>query len=283
MIIGNKHFEDRGRTYVMGILNVTPDSLSDGGKYNTLDASLKHVEQMIDEGADIIDIGGESTRPGFQLVGDVEELKRLVPVVEAVKKRFDIPVSVDTFHDKVAKKVLDAGADMINDIWGLEYRENESSMAEIVAEYDASVCIMHNSEKTYTCENGDIESIPGINDEIVKELASKIELAKNAGIDDKKIMVDPGVGFAKDYAVNMSMIANIDMFTRLGYPVLLGTSKKSAIGLTLDLPIDERVEGTLATTAYAVMKGCSYVRVDDVKNNVRLIKMMEAILKYRTK
>ena len=283
MIIGNKHFEDRGRTYVMGILNVTPDSFSDGGKYNTLDASLKHVEQMIDEGADIIDIGGESTRPGFQLVGDEEELKRLVPVVEAVKKRFDIPVSVDTFHDKVAKKVLDAGADMINDIWGLEYRENESSMAEIVAEYDASVCIMHNSEKTYTCENGDIESIPGINDEIVKELASKIELAKNAGIDDKKIMVDPGVGFAKDYAVNMSMIANIDMFTRLGYPVLLGTSKKSAIGLTLDLPIDERVEGTLATTAYAVMKGCSYVRVHDVKNNVRLIKMMAAILKYRTK
>lgn len=283
MIIGNKHFEDRGRTYVMGILNVTPDSFSDGGKYNTLDASLKHVEQMIDEGADIIDIGGESTRPGFQLVGDEEELKRLVPVVEAVKKRFDIPVSVDTFHDKVAKKVLGAGADMINDIWGLEYRENESSMAEIVAEYDASVCIMHNSEKTYTCENGDIESIPGINDEIVKELASKIELAKNVGIDDEKIMVDPGVGFAKDYAVNMSMIANIDMFTRLGYPVLLGTSKKSAIGLTLDLPIDERVEGTLATTAYAVMKGCSYVRVHDVKNNVRLIKMMEAILKYRTK
>ena len=139
MIIGNKHFEDRGRTYVMGILNVTPDSFSDGGKYNTLDASLKHVEQMIDEGADIIDIGGESTRPGFQLVGDEEELKRLVPVVEAVKKRFDIPVSVDTFHDKVAKKVLDAGADMINDIWGLEYRENESSMAEIVAEYVKSM------------------------------------------------------------------------------------------------------------------------------------------------
>lgn len=282
MIIGNRHFEDRGRTYVMGILNVTPDSFSDGGKYNTLDASLKHVEQMIDEGADIIDIGGESTRPGFQLVGDEEELNRLVPVVEAVKKRFDIPVSVDTFHDKVAREVLDAGADMINDIWGLEYRENESSMAEIVAKYHASVCIMHNSEKKYTCENGDIEIIRGINDEIVKELASKIELAKKAGIDDKKIMIDPGVGFAKDYTVNMSMIANVDIFNKLGYPVLLGTSKKSAIGLTLDLPIDERVEGTLATTAYAVMKGCSYVRVHDVKSNVRLIKMMEAILKYRT-
>lgn len=281
MIIGEKHFDDSGRTYVMGILNVTPDSFSDGGKYNNIDAAVRHVERMIEDGADIIDIGAESTRPGFGLVGDEEELKRLIPVIDSIKKRFDIPLSVDTFHSRTANEALCAGADMINDIWGLKYRENDIPMAEVIKKNDAAVCIMHNSEKVYKCSDNDKAALRKINDDILGEIKESLDIAKHAGIDKEKIMIDPGVGFAKDYNVNMSMIANIEIFKHMGYPILLGTSNKSVIGLTLGLPVDERTEGTLATTACAVMGGCSFVRVHDVKSNVRLIKMLESVVKFR--
>lgn len=287
MIIGGKHFEDGGRTYVMGILNVTPDSFSDGGKYNSVDEAVRHAGRMIDEGADIIDIGAESTRPGFELVGDDEELKRLIPVIENIKKRFDIPVSVDTFHSRVAMEALNCGADMINDVWGLKYAGNDIPMAEVVEKSGAAVCIMHNSEHKYECKiyndkSADVKNVIGkINDDIFAELRESVDIAERAGISRDKIMIDPGVGFAKDYSVNMSMVANIDMFKSMGYPVLLGTSRKSVIGLTLDVPVNERMEGTLATTACAVLGGCSFVRVHDVGSNVKFIKMLESILEFK--
>lgn len=305
MIIGGKRFEDSGRTYVMGILNVTPDSFSDGGKYNRIEDAVRHAERMLSEGADIIDVGAESTRPGFELVGDDEELKRLVPVIENIKKRFDVPVSVDTFHSRVAKEALCCGADMINDVWGLKYAGNEIPMAEVVKNSGAAVCVMHNSEHTYACglnpesirmESGHDKSGDGkmldseaadvktlirqIHDDIYLDLKESIDIAKRAGIKRDKIMIDPGVGFAKDYGMNMSMIANIDMFRSMGFPVLLGTSRKSVIGLTLDVPVNERLEGTLATTACAVLGGCSFVRVHDVGSNVKFIKMFESLLKF---
>ncbi len=281
MVIGGKHFEDSGRTYVMGILNVTPDSFSDGGKYNSVDDALRHAERMIDEGADIIDIGAESTRPGFKLVGDDEELKRLVPVIENIKKRFDVPISVDTFHSRVAKEAMNCGADMINDVWGLKYSGNDIPMAEVVKSGGAAVCIMHNSEHKYESGGADRTLMGKINDSIFAELKESVYIAESAGIGRDKIMIDPGVGFAKDYSVNMSMVANIDIFKSIGYPVLLGTSRKSVIGLTLDVPVNERMEGTLATTACAVLGGCSFIRVHDVGSNVKFIKMLENILEFK--
>lgn len=281
MIIGNRTFDDRGRTYIMGILNVTPDSFSDGGRYNDTDRALFHAEQMLKDGADIIDVGGESSRPGFEMVGDDEELKRVIPVISEIKKRFDVPVSVDTFHSRVAKESAEAGADMINDIWGLNYRGNDISMAKVVKDTGVSVCIMHNNDEIYKAENVDKYTIDNNINNIINDLKKSVNLAKEYGIEDDRIMIDPGVGFAKDYAMNMAVIANIGRFFMLGYPILLGTSNKSVIGLALDLPIDERLFGTVATSVYAAGKGVQFLRVHDVKSNRQAALMAEKMLNYR--
>ncbi len=266
MKIGNKEFKIGSHTYIMGILNVTPDSFSDGGKFNTMDAALKQAERMIAEGADIIDIGGESTRPGYTLLSDEEEIARVVPTVEAVKKQFDIPVSVDTYKGNVAKAAIDAGADMINDIWGLKF---DDVMAGVIAESGLPCCLMHN-RKEPDYKNFMLD--------MLSDLYETVQIAEKAGIADEKIILDPGVGFGKTYENNLEVINKLEQLHALGYPVLLGTSRKSVIGLTLDLPVDERVEGTLATTVMGVMKKCSFVRVHDVKENKRVITMTEAIL-----
>lgn len=266
MKIGNKEFEIGNHTYIMGILNVTPDSFSDGGKFNTMDAALKQAERMILEGADIIDIGGESTRPGYTLLSDEEEIARVVPAIEAVKKQFDIPVSVDTYKGNVAKAAISAGADLINDIWGLKY---DNIMAGVIAESGLPCCLMHNRKE------------PDYKDfmqDMLSDLYETVQIAEKAGIADDKIILDPGVGFGKTYENNLEVINKLEQMHALGYPVLLGTSRKSVIGLTLDLPVDERVEGTLVTTVMGVMKKCSFVRVHDVKENKRAIAMTEAIL-----
>lgn len=266
MKIGNKEFEIGSHTYVMGILNVTPDSFSDGGKFNTMDAALKQAERMIAEGADIIDIGGESTRPGYTLLSDEEEISRVVPAIEAVKKQFDIPVSVDTYKGNVAKAAISAGADLINDIWGLKY---DDIMAAVIAESGLPCCLMHNRKE------------PDYKDfmqDMISDLYETVQIAEKAGIADDKIILDPGVGFGKTYENNLEVINKLEQMHALGYPILLGTSRKSVIGLTLDLPVDERVEGTLVTTVMGVMKKCSFVRVHDVKENKRAIAMTEAIL-----
>lgn len=266
MRIGNKEFDTAAHTYIMGILNVTPDSFSDGGKWNDRDRALKHVEDMIAEGMDIVDVGGESTRPGYTMLSDDEEIGRVVPIIEEIKSNFDIPISLDTYKSAVAKAGIAAGADLINDIWGLKYDQN---MAKVIAESGLSCCLMHNrKEPDYRDYMRDVAS----------DLEETIQIAKNAGISDERIILDPGVGFGKTYENNLEIINRLEELNRLGYPILLGTSRKSVIGLTLDLPADQRVEGTLVTTVMGVMKGCSFVRVHDVKENFRAVKMAEAII-----
>lgn len=266
MKIGNRTFDTAHRTYLMGILNVTPDSFSDGGQFNRLDAALRHAEEMVSEGADIIDIGGESTRPGHTVIPDQEEIDRVAPVVEAVKARFDVPVSIDTYKSPVAQAALQAGADLVNDIWGFRF---DPDMAELTARYGAACCLMHNRREAVY---GDLL------EDMCRDLQISVDLARGAGIPEEKIMVDPGVGFGKTYEMNLLVLRSLEVFRHLGLPVLLGASRKSVIGLTLDLPTDERLEGTLVTTVLAVLKGCAFVRVHDVKENLRAIRMAEAIL-----
>lgn len=266
MRIGNREFQTKGHTYVMGILNVTPDSFSDGGKWNERDRALRHVEEMLAEGADIIDVGGESTRPGYTKLPDEEEIARVVPVIEAVKAAFDVPVSLDTYKPEVALAGMSAGADLINDIWGLKY---EANMARVIAGSGLPCCLMHNREST------DYRSFVS---DVASELKESLRLAEEAGIAADRIILDPGIGFGKKYEQNLEILHHLDEIGKLGYPLLLGCSRKSVIGLTLGLPVEERLEGTLVTTAFGVIKGCMFVRVHDVKENVRAVKMAEAIL-----
>lgn len=196
MIIGNKKFGNH--TYVMGILNVTPDSFSDGGKFNNIDSALKHTEQLINDGADIIDVGGESTRPNYTKISDEEEIERVVPVIEKIKANFDVPVSIDTYKSKVAAAAVGAGADLVNDIWGLKYDKN---MAEVIAKSGAACCLMHNREKAEY--NSFVE-------DVLDDLRETIAIAKKTGIADDKIILDPGVGFAKSYEQNLIITNNVD-------------------------------------------------------------------------
>lgn len=269
MKIGSRVFDTENQTYIMGILNVTPDSFSDGGKWNKKDAALKHTEEMILEGADIIDIGGESARPGYTLLPDQEEIERVVPVIEMVKKNFDIPISVDTYKSAVAEASVKAGADLVNDIWGLKY---DQKMADVIAKNQVACCLMHNRKEA---------NYKNFIDEMMDDLRETIAIAKKAGIPDDKIMLDPGVGFGKTYEQNLEAICHLEKMKELSYPILLGTSRKSVIGLTLDLPSSERVEGTLVTTVFGVQKGAAFVRVHDVKENKRAISMTQAILRQR--
>lgn len=265
MRIGNRDFDVDKHTYIMGILNVTPDSFSDGGKWNDEDAALKHAEEMIEEGADIIDIGGESTRPGYTLLSDEEEIARVVPVIQAVKSRFDVPVSIDTYKSHVARAALEAGADLVNDIWGLKY---DQELAGVIAEYQVPCCLMHNRREA---------DYQDFMKDMLQDLRETISIAKKAGIPDQNLILDPGVGFGKTYENNLEAINRLEYMHELGYPILLGTSRKSVIGLTLDLPASERLEGTLATTVIGVMKKAAFVRVHDIRANARIIKMTEAI------
>ncbi|WWR17145.1 dihydropteroate synthase [Lachnospiraceae bacterium JLR.KK008] len=268
MRIGKKEFQVPGHTYVMGILNVTPDSFSDGGKFNDPDQALFRVEQMIAEGVDLIDLGGESTKPGtdYGALTPGEETERVVPVIEKIRERFDIPLSLDTYHSETAKAGIAAGVDMINDVWGLKF---DPQMAKVIAEAGVACCLMHN-RKEAVYDNF-------IND-VTSDLAECIRLAEEAGIADNKIILDAGIGFGKTYEQNLRLLNVLEEFHMFGYPVLLGASRKSVIGDTLQLPVDERLEGTIATSVVAAMKGCSFVRVHDVKANVRALKMTEAIL-----
>lgn len=265
MQIGNRDFDVKNHTYVFGILNVTPDSFSDGGKWKGVDGALKHVETMLSQGMDVLDVGGESTRPGYQRISPEEEMERVLPVIRAVKERFDVPVSLDTYKANVAMEGIAAGADLINDIWGLKA---DRRMADVIANGGAACCLMHNrAEANYH------DFMP----DVLKDLEDCLRLAKEAGIPREKIIIDPGVGFGKTYEQNLDVLARLEDFKVFGLPVLLGTSRKSVIGLTLDLPADQREEGTLVTTVLAVMKGISFVRVHDVEKSVRAIKMAEAI------
>lgn len=295
MKIGNREFDIESskdhKCYIMGILNVTPDSFFDGGKWNSLDSARAHVAQMIEEGADIIDVGGESTRPGHEQITNQEEIERVVPYIEMIKKEFDVPVSIDSYKSDVVEEALKAGADLVNDVWGFRYekfygdgltkdvlaKDNSHALengiitkiAQITAKYDVPCCLMHNRPDTdYT------NYIEGV----ISDLKDSVSIALRAGVSKDKIILDPGIGFAKNLEQNLILTNRLEELNRLGYPVLLATSNKSMIGLSLDLPSDQRVEGTMVTTVMGVMKGASFVRVHNIKENKRAIEMTRAIL-----
>lgn len=254
------------KTQVMGILNVTPDSFSDGGKYNQVDKAVERAKQMVADGADIIDIGGESTRPGYTSVEVEDEIKRIVPIIKKIKASVDVPISIDTFKSETARAALEAGADIINDIWGAKY---EPEIARIAAEYGAPIILMHNrKEARYNDLITDMKN----------DLLESIEIAKANGVKDKQIILDPGVGFAKSMKENLMVMRNLDLFKGMGYPILLGVSRKRVIGHVLDLPIEDRDEGTGATTAFGITKGVDIVRVHNITLNARIAKMTDALV-----
>ena len=287
MKIGNIEFNlTTPHTYVMGILNVTPDSFSDGGSFCNLDIALTHVQQMIDEGADIIDVGGESTRPGYIKVPIEEEIERVCDVISVIKDHVDIPISIDTYKVKVAEAAIKAGADMVNDIWGLRFDADEgvTDMARLVAESNVPVILMHNDDYS---RNLSERVAPKYSEEevlqrVLNGLGLSVDMAKRAGVRDDRIILDPGIGFAKTQRENMLMLRDLKkLVDASSYPVLLAASRKSVIGNVLDLPVNQREEGTIATSVLAAETGCSFVRVHDVEKNVRAIRMYEAIRNIR--
>ncbi|SCG96562.1 MULTISPECIES: dihydropteroate synthase [unclassified Romboutsia] len=259
-------FEYGKKTYIMGILNVTPDSFSDGGNFNKIDEAINHAKKMIEDGADIIDIGGESTRPGHKYVEADEEIQRVIPVIRELKKEISVPISIDTYKAKVAEEALKLGVEMINDVWGLKKDED---MAKVVAKYDAHVCIMHNQEGTEYNED--------IMESIKKSLKESIDMGLEAGVKKEKIVLDPGIGFGKTFEQNLEVLKRLEELNDLGFPVLLGTSRKSVIGNVLNVEPKERLEGTIATTVLGVRDGIDIVRVHDVKENLKAAKMADAI------
>lgn len=254
------------RTLIMGILNVTPDSFSDGGQFNTVSHGLNQAIKMVKEGADIIDVGGESTRPGSESVDAQEEIKRVVPIIQELKRFINKPISIDTYKASVARAALDVGANIVNDVWGLQ---KDPEIAQVIAEYNVPVVIMHNQENS-VYENDIIQSI--------KEFFEKsLDIAEKAGIKKEQIILDPGIGFGKTVAQNLQVMNRLEELQSLGYPLLLGISRKSLIGKTLDVATHDRIEGTLALNAIGIQKGAEIIRVHDIKENVKASKMIDAV------
>ena len=254
------------KTIVMGILNATPDSFSDGGQFNQVELAVERAKEMVANGADIIDIGGESTRPGFATVPAKEELKRVLPIIKAISEQVHVPISIDTYKAEVAKQAIEAGAHIINDVWGAKADDH---MGQVAADYNVPIVLMHNRrDRNYRVFMRDV----------LNDLYESVAIVKKAGVKDEKIILDPGIGFARDYQENLLTMQNLDTFVKLGYPVLLGTSRKSMIGQALDLPVHERMEGTGATICYGIQKGCHIIRVHDVKEMSRMARMMDALM-----
>lgn len=255
------------RTLVMGILNVTPDSFSDGGRFLRLDEAVEQGLRLKDEGADIIDVGGESTRPGASVVAAAEEMARVLPIIQALSAATDIPISIDTYKPEVAKAALEAGATMLNDVWG---GRRERAMLELAAEWGVPICLMHNRHEALY---GDLMA------EVAADLGASVALALAAGVRSENIILDPGIGFGKTAEHNLLLMRELSEIVALGYPVLLGTSRKAFIGKVLDLPVNDRLEGTAATVAYGITRGARMVRVHDVASMVRVARMTDALLR----
>lgn len=260
-------FEWGKRTYIMGILNRTPDSFSDGGKYTDLNGAIEHCLAMVEDGADIIDIGGESTRPNALPVDIDSEIDRVVPLIKAVSQKTNIPISADTYNAKTAEYAIKAGANMVNDVWGLMA---DLQMADVVAQYNVPVCIMHNKK------NAEYENLIF---DILKDLEKSINLAMKSGIKNENIIIDPGIGFGKTYGQNVEVMKNLEAFKTLGYPILLGISRKSIIGLTLNLEPSQRLEGTIALNTIGITKGADIIRVHDVSQNKRAAIMTDRVVR----
>ncbi|WP_203248991.1 dihydropteroate synthase [Sporosarcina beigongshangi] len=263
---GKTEMDFHKETVIMGILNVTPDSFSDGGKFGQMDAALERVEGMLRDGAKIIDIGGESTRPGHAPVSLAQELERTVPIIEAITKEFDCVVSIDTYKARVAEEAIKAGAQIINDIWGAK---REPAIADVAAKYKVPIILMHNRDKA--------EYEEPFMDAVVADLEESVGIAIEAGVTHDHIWLDPGIGFARDTMQNIWTMQGLRRISDMGYPVLLGTSRKSLIGNVLELPVEERLEGTGATVCYGIEHGCHIMRVHDVKEIARMAKMMDVL------
>lgn len=253
-------------TFIMGILNVTPDSFSDGGKYNSVEAALEQAKKMVADGAKIIDVGGESTRPGYERISDEEEIARVVPVIKALLREVPAIISIDTYKSAVARAAIEAGAHMINDIWGAKA---DPKMAFVAAQYHVPIILMHNrSNQIYKNYWNDFTS----------DIEESISIVKKAGVPDEHIILDPGIGFVKNLEQSIETMQRLNELSAMGYPVLLATSRKRMIGSILNLPVNERVEGTAATCAFGIMKGCHLMRVHDVKEVARTVKVMDALV-----
>jgi dihydropteroate synthase len=270
--IGSREFKAGAKTLIMGILNITPDSFFDGGRHFNAEIAVEAALQMEADGADLIDLGGESTRPGSEPVPAEEEIARLLPVIEKLKTRLKIPISIDTYKSAVAEHTLKAGADIINDISGMQF---DPAMAETVARYNAGVVLMHIQGTPKNMQTN--PHYDNLIDEILGYLSEAAKKALTNGIDKSKIIIDPGIGFGKTLDDNYRILRYLEEFRSLGYPVLVGPSRKSFIGLVLDLPVTERLEGTLAAVTAAVLNGADVVRVHDVKAAVRAVKIADTI------
>ncbi len=286
--IGKFTFDWGSRTYVMGILNVTPDSFSGDGiisKGETVQAALSQADEFLASGADLLDVGGESTRPGSAAVSANEELERVIPVVHALHKTFpDVLISIDTYKAQVAEEAIKAGAHIINDVWGLRA---DPELAHVAAKYKAPVILMHNRSSPASVDvreklgNAYIGSeYQNLIEDVKKELLESVALAKNAQVDESHIVLDPGIGFGKTREHNLELINRLDDIRSLGYPILLGPSRKSFIGFTLDLPPNQRVEGTAATVSVGITRGADIIRVHDVKEMARVAKMTDALVRH---
>jgi dihydropteroate synthase len=259
-------FDFHKETIVMGILNVTPDSFSDGGRYDAVEAAINHAKKMAAEGAKIIDVGGESTRPGHAAVSLEEELSRVIPVIQALSRELDVAISIDTYKANVAEAAIQAGAHIINDVWGAK---REPAIAEVAARLDVPILLMHNRDNTdYTDFWPDVR----------KDLEESVQIAKAAGVPNHHIWLDPGIGFAKTTQHNILMMQHLQDLVEMGFPVLLATSRKTMVGKVLNLPVEERLEGTAATVSFGIMNGCHMVRVHDVKEIVRTVRMMDVLI-----
>lgn len=264
----NLSLDLRSRTHIMGILNVTPDSFSDGGRYTSTRTAVERAMEMVREGADLIDIGGESTRPGAERVTLEEELARVVPVVKAlVAEGLPVPISVDTYKAEVARQAMEAGAHIVNDIWGFQ---GDPGLQQVALDFGCPVILMHNRRETaYT------DFIP----DVLYDLRRSVDIALQAGVRPEHIILDPGLGFAKTMEHNLHLFSNLHRIAELGYPVLLGASRKSFIQKTLGRPAQDVLEGTAATTALGIAQGCSIVRVHDVAEMKRVAIMTDAIVR----
>ncbi len=267
---GSVEYDLSSRTFIMGILNVTPDSFSDGGKYLNISEAIDHASRMIEEGADFIDVGGESTRPGSEPISELEELNRVIPVIEQLRKATHIPISVDTTKSAVAEKALQSGAVIVNDISSFHF---DNRMPAVVSKYNASVVLMHTKDKPKLMQQN--PEYKNLISEIKSYLSEAINISIQNGI--KQIIIDPGIGFGKKLEHNIEIFKRLKEFQELGYPILVGPSRKFFIGTILNLPIDERLEGTAAAVAVSIMNGANIIRVHDVKEMKRVSKIVDAL------
>jgi dihydropteroate synthase len=276
---GDTEFRWGERTYVMGIINVSPDSFSGDG-VTEVDAALAQAHRFVSEGADILDVGGESTRPGAPPVDAEEEIRRVVPVMERLAAEITVPLSVDTYKSEVAERALKAGAKIINDQWGLK---RDARLAELAAEYNAPLILMSNQRDKGGFDAGiqrDVAYYDDLMAEVTSSLKQSLKLSKELGVPDENLIIDPGIGFGKTWRQELEIIRRLDELKKLNHPILIGPSRKSFIGMVLDLSSEERLEGTAASVAIGIAKGTDMVRVHDVKEMVRVCRLSDAIIRW---